>query len=184
MNLHRTKTDNAHIQSKINLRRMATKDIEKLRILDCFAGENKLWDSFDKDRYYGIEKLKGKGNNLYADNLRVIKSLDLSQFNVIDLDSYGVPVKQIIELYKNPTLKIGQTIIIYTCITNKMSALNREVLKQFNLNKIYKKCKVLMNGHSSELFYGMLYNYGVRKVYEYEIKENTFNKKYGYFKVE
>lgn len=184
MNLHATKTDNAHIESKIHLRQLATKGLKELRVLDCFAGENKLWESFDKKRYFGIEKVKDKGNNLYQDNLRVIKSLDLSQFNVIDLDSYGIPANQIAELYNNSTLKKGSTVIIYTCITSKMSGLNKTILKMFNMQKMYKKSKVLLNAHAKELFYAMLYNYGVKKVYEYSIEENSYKKTYGYFKVE
>lgn len=179
MNLHSTKTDNAQIESKINLRKIATSGLDELRVLDLFAGENKLWKSFDKARYFGVEKVNGKGKNLYTDNIRVIQSLDLSEFNVIDVDSYGIPANQIFELYQNDTLQKG-TVVIYTCITNKMSALNKCILDMFNLRKIYTKSKTTMNGEAVDLFYGMLYNLGVREVCEYEIK-SMYDKHYGFF---
>jgi hypothetical protein len=178
---HSIKTDNACAASKINLRKMATAGIENLKVLDLFAGKNKLWSSFDCKTYYGVEKEKGKGKNLYADNLKVIPSLDLSRFNVIDVDSYGIPANQIEALYNNPTLKAG-TVIIYTCITSKLSALNKTITKMFNIDKIYSKCPVLFNSLAVELFYGMLSEYGVEKVTEFQVK-TSFDKHYGYFTI-
>lgn len=101
----RTKTDNAHLRSKEHLRRLATDGMEDLRVLDCFAGNNTLWRTFPLSRYYGIEAVKGKGANLHADNLKVIPSLDLSGFNVIDLDSYGSCVKQLFAVFSNLSLR-------------------------------------------------------------------------------
>ena len=152
LNLHSTKTDNAHIESKINLRKLATAGLDEIRVLDLFAGENKLWASFEKERYYGVEKVKGKGKNLNTDNIRVIQ---------------------------NDTLQKG-TVIIYTCITNKMSSLNKCILDLFQLRNIYDKSKTMINGYAVDLFYGMLYSLGVRKVCEYEIK-STYEKHYGFF---
>ena len=85
--------------------------------LFCGIGNFSLQLAARAKQVCGIEVVKGKGKNLNADNIRVIKSLDLSQFNVIDCDSYGIPLKQIEELYENPTLQDG-TIIIYTAIGN------------------------------------------------------------------
>ena len=181
MNLHLTKTDNANIESKINLRKMATAELNELRVLDLFAGENKLWTSFQKARYFGVEKVKGKGKNLNTDNIRVIQSLDLSEFNVIDLDSYGIPANQIYELYQNDTLQKG-TVIVYTCITNKMSRLNKRIVKMFNLHDIYAKSETMINEYAVDLFYGMLYNLGVRNIFEYQI-HSRYEKYYGFFEV-
>ena len=181
MNLHSTKTDNTSIKSKINLRRLAVAGLDEIRVLDLFAGENRLWESFKKARYYGVEKVKGKGRNLTTDNIRAIQSLDLSAFNVIDVDSYGIPANQIYELYQNGTMQDG-TVVVYTCITNKMSGLNRCILDMFNLRAIFKKSKTMLTGQAVEMFYGMLYSLGVRKVCEYEIKQE-YEKHYGFFVV-
>ena len=179
LTVHSIKTDNANLSHKVYLRKKATEELKELRVLDCFAGENKIWGNFDCKKYYGIEKVKGKGKNLNADNERVIKSLDLSKFNVIDLDSYGIPSTSILNVFENPTLKKG-TVIIYTCIGNAMSSLPRRMIKLFGLSKMYPKAKSLFNKKGHDLFYGMLYKYGVRKVCEYR-SDSNFEKTYGFF---
>lgn len=162
---------------------MATAGLSSLRVLDLFAGNNVLWSFFKTERYYGIEKVKGKGKNLNADNIRVIESLDLVGFNVIDCDSYGIPFKQIMALYENETLQNG-TVVLFTAITNKMSALDKEALKMFRLEEMYKKCKVLFNAKALGLFYGMLWRKGVRRVTKYTASKTSFSKEYGYFVVD
>lgn len=122
---------------------------------------------------------KGKGRNLTADSKRVIASLDLSQFNVIDCDSYGIPFDVLVKIFNNPTLK-KDTVIIYTAITNSLSGLNSECLKMYGLNKIYCKCQHLIAAHALDLFYGMLQRYGIKDVSYYELTGN-FTKHYGYF---
>ena len=179
MRAHSIKTDNDGAENKVKLRIEATSHLESIKVLDLFAGENKLWEKIKTDRYYGVEKEKNKGKNLNADNMRVIGSLDLRNFNVIDCDSYGVPTNQIASIFKNETLQEG-TVIIYTAITNSMSRLNKEIIKHYNLTKIYKKAQTLMNKKSHELFYGYLNYKGIKKVYMYEKKAN-FIKHYGYF---
>lgn len=180
MKVHSIKTDNANLSHKVYLRRLATKDLPELRVLDCFAGENRIWSNFDCKKYYGIEKVKGKGVNLNTDNERVLQSLDLSKFNVIDCDSYGIPVTVLFNIFENPTLKKG-TVIIYTCIGNSMSALPKKLLQSFGLQKMYKKMHSLFNAKGHEFFYGFLYKYGVRKVWEYTEGSKSFNKTCGFF---
>ena len=91
---HSIHTDNTNLVHKVQLRKEAIKNLSQVNVLDLFAGQNYIWSNFDCDKYYGVEKVKGKGKNLNADNIRVIASLDLSKFNVIDCDSYGVPINQ------------------------------------------------------------------------------------------
>ena len=176
-------TDNTNISDKVSLREQAVAGLDELRVLDLFGGENRLWSHFDCARYYGIEIEKGKGQNLRADNLRVIHSLDLTGFNVIDADSYGIPANQIKALYENWDLQEG-TVVIYTCITNRISALSKAVVGHFGLDAINRKAGTLIRMKSAELFYALLYDLGVRKVYRYITKAVTnYHKEYGYFVV-
>lgn len=181
MILHSISTDNANIENKIKLRKMSIQGLDRVKVLDLFAGANKIWSQIKTDRYYGIEREKGKGKNLYANNLKVIPSLDLSDFNVIDCDSYGIPFEQMESLYENGTLQKG-TVIIYTCISNAVSSMNGECLRQFKLDKMYKKSKVLINKLAIDYFFEMLRRNGVTHVTEYE-NRTSFIKKYGFFKV-
>jgi hypothetical protein len=175
-----TKTDNYKINYKIYLREKAVEGLKELRVLDVFAGNNLLWNKFDKAKYYGIEIIKGKGKNLNANNLKVLPSLDLSQYNIIDLDSYGIPAHQIEALYNNLTLKKG-TICIYTCISNGLSGVNKNLINHFGLSRICKKCKTLINKKNKELFYAFLFDKGVKQVFDYTVKSNSYDKTYGYF---
>jgi len=150
-------------------------------VLDLFAGNNLIWKNFKCVKYFGVEKVKGKGNNLNADNNRIIESLDLSEFNIIDADSYGIPFNQIEKIYNNHTLK-NETIILYTLITNKMSMINKACIKTYNLATIYKKTKTLVNAKAHELFYGYLYENNVTELWRCLEKSNPkFYKEYGYF---
>lgn len=180
--VHSIKTDNANLSAKIKLRRLGTSKLPYISVLDCFAGENHIWKSGDfiLKRYYGIEKEKNKGQNLTADNLRVISSLDLSSFNVIDLDSYGIPFNQLDKLFKNGTLRRG-TIIFFTAISNKLSGLNKSCLQEFNLTKMYSKAPTLFNSIALDLFFAYLYSHGIREITKFNIHSPNFIKIYGFF---
>jgi len=177
---HGIQTDNAHLEEKVYLRRQATKDLQTLKVLDLFAGENVLWSHFECERYYGVEQQKGKGKNLWADNRKVIPSIDLSQFNVIDVDSYGIPFPQMEQIFSNPTLQNG-TVIVYTCIGNSISALSTQMQKRFRIAEMYKEAQTLFNDFGHEYFYAYLYDNGVRTVTEYKPNDKSFNKSYGFF---
>ena len=177
---HTIQTDNAFPEDKIRLRKQATEHLSELNVLDVFAGNNILWSNFDCHKYYGIEQQKGKGTNLWADNRKVLPALNLCGFNVIDLDSYGIPLTQIMQLFKNKTLQPG-TVFIYTCIGNSMSTLPKPALKIFGIEEMYKEVPTLFNGYGRQYFHAYLYNIGVRKVYEIEKSTPQFEKIYGYF---
>ena len=101
--------------------------------------------------------------------------------NLIISSTHGMPFDVIYKLFNNPTLQKG-TVIIYTAITNRLSGLNKECLRMFNLQKIYAKSHNLIAGQAIVLFHGMLYKFGVTEVEFCETKEN-FTKRYGFFTV-
>lgn len=177
---HTVHNDNSRFDGKIKLRQDAIRDLEKVNVLDCFGGENRIWNSIPHDRYYGIEKIEGKGTNLCADNVRVLESIDLSGFNVIDMDSYGTPIDQMLAMFQNETLQKG-TIVFYTCITGPISGPNRQIVEMFNMEKMMGKARTLVNRHIKDIFYGFLYKMGVTKIVEFESGDHNFEKKYGYF---
>ena len=176
-----TKTDNKSIANKIFLRREATKHLGALSVLDLYAGNNVLWRNFEKEKYFGIEVIKGKGKNLNTDTRRVIDALDLSQYNVIDCDSYGIAFDIYKKILTNKSLRNG-TVVIYTAIVNGFTQIQKEGMKMFGLEKMFHKCSTLFNPQGIEFFYGMLGNFGVDKVKYYEVKD-AYLKHYGYFTV-
>jgi SAM-dependent methyltransferase len=68
------------------------------RVLDAFAGHGRLWRAVG--RQVGALEVTGIDTNprtraaLHVDNRRVLPSLDLAAFDVVDLDAYGVPADQ------------------------------------------------------------------------------------------
>ena len=175
-------TDNSFIDLKIRLRKEATANIDGLRVLDCFAGENNMWRGFDTSRYYGIEMVKGKGKNLHLNNLNAIKSLDLSGFNVLDFDAYGIPFLQVSEAARNPTLKAG-TLFFYTATQHSMSNIPIKAIKELGLHGIYKINKTMLNRQGLTLFYEYLKLHGIAKAFYYEKNTQSRAIHYGYFKL-
>ena len=176
---HSAYTDNDGLADKVALRVKAIQGLDNVSVLDLFAGDNLIWREIPVARYYGIEAEKSKGNNLHIDNRKVIPLLDLSQFNVIDCDAYGMPYEQIQLLFSNPTLQSG-TVIIYTCISGVLNRLSVRMIQDYGIADQYKRSRVLYNRYSADMFHGMLYHHGVKKVTRYK-KKATMDKEYGYF---
>lgn len=180
-------TDNSNRSAKKNLRRYATRCLSTLRVLDCYAGNGAMWANVSKELYLGIEKQRGKGSAtngiVNADNLKMIPNMDLSAYNVIDLDAYGVPYDQMRLIFENKTLQHG-TVVIYTAIRNGMSGVNANALENLGLSKMYKKCPSLFKPMYMDCFYELLRSKGVSKVHEIDQstkKKGSYEKHYGFF---
>ena len=177
-----TKTDNKSIANKIFIRKEAIKSLKEVKVLDLFAGRNVLWNNIDTDKYFGIDIATNKGKNLNADTRQVFDSIDLSEFNVIDCDSYGIAFDLYKKLLTNKNVHKG-TIILYTLITNEFTKIQNEAKKEFNFKHFYDKAPSLFNARAIEFFYEMLSNYGIKEVYYYSLRDK-FDKHYGYFIIE
>ena len=179
MNPQPTKTDNKSIGNKIFIRKQAIKSLSEVNVLDLFGGRNVLWNNIPTNRYYGVESEKNKGQNLCADSHHVLASLDLSKYNVIDVDSYGISFDIYKYLLTDSRVQNG-TIVLYTAITNEFTKIQNAAKDEFGFRKFYDKAPSLFNARAIEFFYEMLAKYGVEEVNYYEIKDN-FTKHYGYF---
>jgi hypothetical protein len=98
------KTDNDHLSKKLALRMFAVDAIlsrgkSTVRVLDCFAGNGVLWRLMRKEYghridHVGIDKAWKNGSRYLGDNRRYLRVLALDEYNLIDLDAYGVPYEQ------------------------------------------------------------------------------------------
>lgn len=173
------KTDNKSVANKVFLRRKATEHLEKLHVLDLFAGNNVLWNCIDKERYYGVELIPDKGINLNADAKQAVRSLDLSEFNVIDCDSFEIPFEICKYIILNPNTKSG-TIVLYTAMTNIFTQLPKACMNELGIRELYKIAPSLFNLNAIDYFYDTLANLGIKTVNYYEVIDK-FTKHYGYF---
>lgn len=180
MSQKRIKTDNANLAWKVALRKEGTEGLGPLRVLDLFAGQNRIWSHFETERYYGVEMVKGKGRNLFADNLRVIPGLDLSRFNVIDCDSYGSSAYQVEALFRNPTLRPG-TIVFFTDISTDRAGIPNILLDRQGVKEIYKRGPSMFSKYQWDYYLDFLHGLGVDKVRAYSSIERSYRKHYGYF---
>ena len=97
-----TKTDNSFFEAKVKIRLDNLPSKKSVRVLDCFAGEGLIWSEIQKrcpKKSYSVlaidEKRQTRGLHLVGDNLKFLASMDLSTFDVIDLDAYGIPAQQL-----------------------------------------------------------------------------------------
>ena len=96
--------DNSHHAPKVQLRVDAILRLKKdrVRVLDAFAGEGLIWKSV-QEQLPGVEfdilkiekKPYAEPGVIAGDNRKVMPSLDLAEFDLIDLDAYGIPYEQL-----------------------------------------------------------------------------------------
>jgi len=172
-------TDNSHIIEKVNVRIEAIKDIESPYVLECYAGKGVIWDIVKEKTgkeitILRIEKDINKGNKVYlpGDNLKYLSTIDLSKFDIIDLDAYGIPFKQCEILFKRQY----KGITICTVIFSMYGSLNNKLLKYNNItDAMIKKTKTIFFRNGFGKFKNYLYICGVRSLTGYYLG------KYNYF---
>jgi hypothetical protein len=91
-----TRTDNALLKSKLELRRHALRRYHAagdIRVFDCCQGGGVIWSrlkaEFPVTSYWGVD-VKPKRGRLAVDSRRIVCQPDL-RCNVIDIDTYGMP---------------------------------------------------------------------------------------------
>ena len=95
-----TKTDNGNIESKLVLRRHFLELYHagsRPSVLDCCAGEQKIWkalrETYDVN-YLGLDK-KGISGTLKMDSVDYLRRGHGSLFDVVDIDTYGSPFRHL-----------------------------------------------------------------------------------------
>ena len=148
-----TNNDNKYLDLKVSLRYNAIKNNLDLKILDCFAGKQVLWSIIEskvgKTNRVTIDADANFKPNIVYDSLKWIKENDLSNFDIIDLDSWGSPVKHlevlfdkaykglVIATYCSPVSLNTDKILAYNYFnhiygsTKKVSILNKDIGMMF-----------------------------------------------------
>lgn len=110
------KTDN-HRQSaraKVDMRRHLLVAITQPRVFDAFAGAGKMhrevWHQADTYTGCDIKWYRDARHVFVAKNQRVLRAIDLAEFNVFDFDAYGSPWEQVTILAARRRLLPGERI--------------------------------------------------------------------------
>jgi hypothetical protein len=177
------RTDNSRLEEKVRMRLAHVSDGD--RVLDCYHGNGVIWNRIKAKKrieVIGIEKEKGKGSiALYGECEKVIPRLDLSRFDIIDCDAWGIPYKALDALSKNPTLQ-KTTTIFYTFIQTNMGTCPNGILSCAGVTReMIKKCPTLFYGLAFEAFKEFLRRSGVKEIYDSYYRDGASRKHYGYF---
>jgi len=111
------KTDNnpQAFKAKVAIRRNVLAAIgAEAAVFDAFAGSGKMFSEVwkDADRYTGCDLKPQRDSRLMfcADNRRVMRAINLAEFNIFDLDSYGSPWVQAVILADRRRVAPGEQI--------------------------------------------------------------------------
>ena len=165
------KTDNSFLPEKINLRIDCLKNINKkhIKILECFSGNGIIYSVIKKiNNRINVTRIEKKndayGKYLCGDNIKYLKSLDLNDYDVIDLDAYGIPDKQL-----KIVLDRGyHGYVIVTHIQSVLRTLPFGIVKEIGITEnMFNKCTTMYGKLRTIPIESILRNYGCKKITGY-----------------
>lgn len=109
------KADNTDRGEKVEIRRKLLSSLAAPSVLECFAGDGKMYASLYRGLpYLGLDiKPIDDGRPLICmDNRKFLRSADLSAFNFFDLDAYGSPWHQFLIVLHRRKLTPGEKIAV------------------------------------------------------------------------
>jgi len=133
------KTDNAHLEEKLLLRRYFLDKYTSpgFSVIDCCAGSGHIWNALRLEydcKYWGMD-VKQKNGRLRVKSERVLASGAIA--DVIDIDTYGSPWKHWFNLL--PFIS-SQTIVFLTIGSTHTGNQQKEALRHAGLEFANMKC--------------------------------------------
>lgn len=166
-NSKKTNNDAALIDAKVNLRIRSLPDKKEINVLEAFGGEGLLWEAVkrrapDKEiSVLSIDKNNYGRVQLQGDNLKYLASLNLNEFDIIDLDAWGSPVKQLEVIFKRKY----SGIVHCTFIQTMQGILPKELLVANGYTEpMLQKIRSIFVTNGLQKFLNYLGNKGVKTV--------------------
>lgn len=136
-------------------------------MLDCYSGKGLIWAAVKKlagrdVKTLPIDQRADKFDfHLHGNNLEYLQTIDLSRFNVIDLDAYGVPFDQIECLVRRKY----RGLVFVTMIQSVMGQLPHGMLQKIGFTKAQlEKAPTLFGKRGWQYFLEYLAAVGVNKI--------------------
>ena len=137
---------------------------QSINILDLYGGEGKIWSEIKIRTGWNMNVLRmdlkpdRTGVYLKGDNLKFLSKINLNDFHVIDCDAYGVPYKQVKQIFQ----KNFKGIIFITYIQSMFGKLPTAMLNELGYTKtMIQKIPTLFNINGIEKFKAWLSLYGI-----------------------
>lgn len=178
--MNKGQTDNSFLSYKIKLRIDNLPIKKQINVLDCFSGNSLIWNKIKeikKDKIFNITSMDSKDikNKIYlkGNNIKYLIRFNIDNYDIIDLDSYGIPFKQL-EVLKIKDGFLNKTIFI-TFIQSIFGKLNTKLLIYYGYKKkMIEKCPSLFNNKGFEIFKNYLAGIGFKKIYYYNINRKYY----------
>lgn len=172
--------DNSHLEEKILLRLNSLEKIDKpeIKVLECFGGDGVVWGTLQKRTDKKIQTLridlKGdrKGVYLQGDNLKFLLTLDLTGFDIIDLDAYGMPIDQLEILFQR---KYSGVVHVTWIMSGAFgSRFPRAMMEKLGLYNIYKKVPTLLSKNPIPLMHRYFLSNGIRAIQTVDLDKKHY----------
>lgn len=108
------------------------------RVLDCYAGDHDLWNAVREITpadVTHIDQHPTHRTDLSGNNLRYLASLDLSKYDLIDLDAWGQPDHQVAVLAERGY----RGVVVWTCICSNMGVPSGALLAATGIDPTWLK---------------------------------------------
>jgi len=171
-------TDNSMLDAKVTLR------IKHLppgacKILDAYGGHGVVWQEVaarakrSNMHRVGIDK-ENRAGCVCGDNRKWLRGMTLSLFDIIDLDSYGVPFDQVSILFKRKY----KGVVFFTFIQSVLGMIPGSLIRANGISyKSQRMVPTLFGQIGWQLWLDWLANNGVKRVYHM----SSSRKHYGCF---
>ena len=171
------KTDNSYLKEKVELRIQSLPEKENIFVLDCYSGKGIIWKEVKKQTglnitVVSIEKEAGKNKTaLQGSNLKYLNVLDLSKFDIIDLDAYGIPYNQLKIIFQRKY----KGIVHVTAIQSGMGQLPKGLIKEIGYTEqMMSKINSIFNRQGIEKLKNYLYLNGINQINGHFINRKNY----------
>jgi len=165
--LSKVQTDNSYLADKVALRLSMLPEKKTLKVIDAFHGKGTIWKNIEK-KYPGkiqITKIdieqKDDDFMLIGDNTKFLASLALEKYDVIDLDAYGIPYKQLKMIFDRGF----KGLVFVTFIQSIIGCIQKEFLNDLGYSQdMVDKCPTLFYRDGQAKLFRWLQMNGISKV--------------------